>query len=180
MTRLSSILICPQHPLRLLPDGDRDVLRRFFTEWLRGMDTRSQRRLTRLLAQLSRAEPGEGFQLFRMEERSGPFHRRHRAVLERLYAHQERFSNIDALHDWIKFKTYFVTWGEGKRGQPLPVPRSTEFAKCSEDDMREFHGRMVDLLHDPATQRHLWRHLKAPARAAMVDAVLADRQEEPA
>lgn len=178
MSRLSSILICPAHPLREMPDSMRDALRSLFEEWIRGMDLRSQRRLRRLVAQIARAEAGEGFQLFRMEERSGPFHRRHRVVLERLFAQQERYGNIDALHDWLKFKCYFVTWGEGKRGQPMPVPRSTEFAKCSEDDLREFHTRMVDLLHDPAIQRHLWKHLKANQRADMVETVLAEKEDQ--
>lgn len=179
--KASTILVCPIVPLRQLPPGEVDVIRRFLFQHVDGMDAESRARWRRLWGRIWSADPGEGFPIYSAEQRSGPFHRRHRAVLERLHASQERYSNIDALHDWLKFKAYFVTWGEGRRGQPLPVPRTTSFPECSEDEMREFHTRMVDLLHDPAIQRHLWRHLKAPQRVEMVDSVLADpdNQEHP-
>lgn len=173
MTQPSAILIAPTVPLRALPDAERDVLRRFFTEHVKGMDSASDKRWRRFIGQLFRAEPGEGFELVRLEHRNLPFHARHRAILERLFQSQERYQLIDAMHDWLKLKTYFVTWGEGRRGNPIPIPRSTAFDQCSEDEMREFHGRVVDFLHDPACQRHLWPHLKAPARGAMVDNILA-------
>lgn len=181
VTKAASILICPMVPLRQLPPGEQDVLRRFFCDHVRGMDAKHDKRWRRFIAQLWRAEPGEGFQLYREEERSGPFHRRHRVILERLFQAQERYRLIDPLHDWLKLKSYFVTWGEGTRGQPIPVPRSTNFDDCSEDDMREFHARMVDLLHDPHVQRHLFPRVKTAQRQGMVDAVLADphTQENP-
>jgi hypothetical protein len=169
--KTSSILICPVHPLRHMPDPLRDAMRTIFTEWVRGMDTRSQRRLLRLVGQIARAEAGEGFQLFRLEERSGPFHRRHRVVLEALFQAQEAYPNIDALHDHLKLKTWFVTWKDGK-----PTPRSTSFEDCSEDEIREFHARVVDLLHDPYEQRKLFPSVPAKLRQGMVDAVLADKE----
>lgn len=170
--KASSILICPVHAWRHMPDSLRDALRLVLTEWLRGMDTRSHRRLLRLARQIERAEAGEGFQLYRLEERSGPFHRRHRAVLEALFQAQERFPNIDALHDHLKLRTWFVTWKDGK-----PTPRSTAFDKCDEDSMREFHSRMVDLLHSPGEQRILLPQVPAAMRHEFIEAVLADRED---
>ena len=127
MTQPSAILIAPTVPLRALPDAERDVLRRFFTEHVKGMDSASDKRWRRFIGQLFRAEPGEGFELVRLEHRNLPFHARHRAILERLFQSQERYQLIDAMHDWLKLKTYFVTWGEGRRGNPIPIPRSTAF-----------------------------------------------------
>lgn len=176
MTTTSPILICPVIPLRQLPDTERDVLRRFLCEHVRGIDGDNDRRWRRLWRQIMQAEPGEGFQLYRHEERSGPFHRRHRVILDRLFHAQERYKLIEPMHDWLKLKAYFVTWGEGKQGQPMPVPRSTNFNDCSEDDMRDLHSRIVDLLHDPAIQRHLFPRVKAAQRQGMVDAVLGDEQ----
>ena len=174
MTKPSPILICPTVPLRQLPDAERDVIRRFLTEHLKGMDAANDKRWRRMWGQIMQAEPGEGFQLYREEERSGPFHRRHRVILERLFHAQERYKLIDPMHDWLKVRAYFVNWGEGTRGQPMPVPRSTAFPECSEDEIREFHARMVDLLHDPAVQRHLFPKVRAKDRQGMVDAVLTD------
>lgn len=174
MTTTSPIMFCPVAPLRQLPDAERDVIRRFLTEHIRGMDAENDKRWRRLWGQVMHADPGEGFQLYRVEERSGPFHRRHRVILERLFEAQERYRLIDGLHDYLKVKTHFVTWGEGKRGQPMPIPRSTSFPECCEDDMREFHRRMLDLLHDPYVQRHLFPQVQAKDRQGMVDAVLAN------
>jgi len=66
------MLIYPTARLMALPDPERDKAWR------------------RMWGQIMRADPGEGFQLFRLEERSGPFHRRHRVILERLFQAQER------------------------------------------------------------------------------------------
>lgn len=177
MTKASSILVCPVVPLRQLPPSEIDVIRRFLFDHMRGMDQKSDKRWRRLWGQLWKAEPGEGFPLYRMEERSGPFHRRHRVILERLFQAQERYTQIEPLHDWLKLKAYFVTWGEGTRGQPLPLPRSTSFPECSEDEVREFHTRMVDLLHDARIQRHLFPRVKSAQRQGMVDAVLQPPEE---
>lgn len=174
MTRPASILICPTVQLNSLPDPERDVLRRFFTEHVRGMDRKHDRRFRRLVRDLFNAEPGEGFQLYRVEERGGPYHRMHRAVLTRLFDSQERYTDEDVLHDWLKLKCWFVTWTEGPRGTPIPKPRSTKFSECPEDHIREFHKKMVALLHEPWVQRRFWPHLTPPARQEMLDAILAD------
>ncbi|MBT2299253.1 hypothetical protein J7E70_02135 [Variovorax paradoxus] len=178
MTKPSAILVCPVVPLHSIPPGEVDVIRRFLFQHMRGMDRRNDKRWRRLWGRLWKAEPGEGFQLYSAEERSGPFHRRHRVILERLFQSQERFREIDALHDWMKIGAYWVTWGEGRRGQPVPKPRSTSFPECSEDEMREAHAAMVDYLHTERAQRFLWRHLKAPQRAEMLESVLARPDEE--
>ena len=172
MTTTSPILICPTVPLGSLPDAERDVLRAFFTMHVRGMDQANDRRWRRFVRALFNAEPGEGFQLYRLEQRSGPFHRRHRAILERLFEVQERYPNVDALHDYLKLKCWFVEWVDGK-----PKPRSTSFDTCSEDEIRELHDRIVHLLHDPHVQRKLFPQVPARLRAEMVDAVLADPKE---
>lgn len=171
--KASPILVCPMVQLRRLPDPERDVLRRFFCEHVRGMDRTHDRRWRRFVRDLFNAQAGEGFQLYRAEERGGPFHRMHRAVLERLLDAQERYPDEDALHDWLKLKCWFVTWENGH-----PVPRSTAFDACSEDDIREFHRKMVDLLHRPEVQLHFWPHLAAGPRGEMVEIVLRNPNEE--
>ena len=102
MTALTEILICPTTPLRMLPAAERDILRRFFTAYVRGMDAPNHQRWVRFVRDLFAAEAGEGFRLQWVAGRSGPYHRRHRAILERLFDSQERFRHIDKLHDWLK------------------------------------------------------------------------------
>jgi hypothetical protein len=170
MSAHASILIYPAVPLQDLPDAERDVIRRFWTEYLRGQTAVDHKRWLRLGGALFNAAPGEGFQLYRVEERSGPFHRRHRIILERLFEMQEAFpsfASIDAMHDWLKLRTWFVEWKDGKAS-----PRSTAFPKCSEDEIREFHNRLVDYLHTPHAQRKLFPNVPPAMRHEMVDAVL--------
>jgi hypothetical protein len=178
VTRASPILICPTAQLHSLPDGDRDVLRRFFTEHVRGMDAKHDRRWRRFVRDLFNAEPGEGFQLYRAEERGGPYHRMHRAVLTRLFESQELYKDPDLLHDWLKLKCWFVKWEEGPRGNPIPKPRSTAFDVCSEDEIRELHTKMVALLHEPWVQRRFWPHLPSPKRQEMLDVILTDPKKQ--
>jgi hypothetical protein len=176
--KTSSILVCPVVPLRQLPPEERDVLRRIVTERIRGMDATNDRRWRRFWRDLFLAEAGEGFQLDRHEERGGPFHRRHRVILERLFDSQERFRNIDRMHDWLKVGAGFVTWEEGRDpGVLVPKPRSTSFDKCSEDEMREFHNAAVDFLHTERAQRFLWRRVRAKDRPGMLEAVLAKPED---
>lgn len=173
MSASSPILICPVVQLHSLPDAERDILRRFFTEHVRGMDAVNDRRWRGLVRDLFNAEPGEGFELLRKKERGGPFHRRHRVILQRLFDSQERYSSIEALHDHLKLKTWFVEWHDGK-----PKPRSTSFDRCSEAEMQQFHTDMVDLLHSPYEQRHLFPQVRPRDRHAMVEAVLRSPNEE--
>ena len=179
MTAASSILICPVVQLQSLPDADRDVLRRFFCEHVRGMDAVNDRRWRGFVRDLFNAEAGEGFELLRKKERGGPFHRRHRVILQRLFDAQERFTSIDRLHDWLKVGAGFVDWTEGKKpGVMVPKPRSTAFDKCSEDEMREFHAAAVDYLRTERAQRFLWRNVKSKDRPAMLEAVLVNPEED--
>ena len=171
--KAAAILLSPMVDLRQLPAREQDVLRRFFTQYVRGMDARSHKRWLRLAGDLWRAGAGEGFQLYRAEERSGPFHRWHRAIVGALFERQERFTNPDKLHDYLKLACWFVEWING-----YPVPRSTAFDCCSEDEIREFNAKLVDLLHDPIEQRHFWPHLRAQVRREMVEGILANPNEQ--
>jgi hypothetical protein len=170
--KASSILVCPVIALRQLPPAEVDVVRRFLFEHIRGMDAKNEKRWRRLWGRIWNAAEGEGFQLYSAEQRSGPFHRRHRVILERLFEAQERYTSVEALHDHLKLKAWFVTWDAGK-----PKPRSTAFEVCSEDEIRQFHLDMVELLHSHYEQRHLFPQVRAVDRQGMVDAVLDPPKE---
>lgn len=180
MTKPSAILVCPVVPLRQLSDAERDVVRRFLFQHIRGMDEQNDKRWRRLWGQVWNADPGEGFQILSMEERGGPFHRRHRVILDKLFQNQDAFANIDRLHDWLKTGAGFVTWEPGKDNKPVAIPRSTAFNKCDENSMREFHAAMEDFLRTERAQKRLWRRVKPAARAEMVEAILSDQQEHEA
>lgn len=180
MTKPSAILVCPVVALRQLPPAERDIVSRFLFQHIRGMDAQNDKRWRRFWGQVWGADAGVGFQILSMEERGGPFHRRHRAILERIFQNQDAFANIDRLHDFLKAGAGFVTWEPGKDNKPVAIPRSTAFDKCSEDEIREFHAAMEDFLRTDRAQRRLWRRMKSAARTDMVEAILSDQQEHEA
>lgn len=178
MTKPAEMLICPIVPLRQIPDAEKDVIRRFLFDHVRGLDKESESRWRRLWGRFFAAEPGEGFQIAVTEERVGVFHRRHRAILESLFSSQERFRHIDKLHDWLKVGAGFVTWEPGKDSKPVAIPKSTSFDDCSEDEIREAHTAMVDYLHTERAQRFLWKNLKPSMRQEMLDSILQSHERD--
>lgn len=167
MTQAASILLLVTTDLRRLPEADQDVLRRFFTQCVRGADDKHHKRWIRLVRDWWNCRPGTGFQLYRAEERSGTFHRLHRGMVTALFERQELYTDKDVLHDWLKLQCWFVDWVEGQ-----PVPKSTNYDSCSEDEIREFNAKLQHLLHQAHVQRHFWPHLTDAQRSEAVDGVL--------
>jgi hypothetical protein len=165
-------MVCPVVDFTTLPERDLEVIERFLMQRLRGLDRKHDRRLRWLARKLLSAAPGEVFELEVYVGRHGGYHRMHRKVLQRLFDAQDRYYDIDALHDWLKVRCVHVDWVGGK-----PVPASTSYRKCDEARMREFHNKMVELLHDPYVQRHLFPAVRAQERPAMVEAVLNPPQD---
>lgn len=176
MPKPSPILVMPAVKLNSLPQHEREIVSRFLFEHIRGLDDKHNRRWRRLWRQGWHAEPGEVFHFEVIRDRSGPFHRRHRAVVQKLFDSQERFTNIDALHDWLKVGACWVEWGVGRGGAPVAIPKSTAFEQCSDDEMKEVHTAVVDFLHLPKSQRKLWPHIKAAARAEMLEIILKEQE----
>ena len=178
MTKPDAILVCPTVPLRFMPANEVDVVRRFLFQNMAGMSEQDNKRWKRMWGEMFKAEAGEGFQLYICEERSGVFHRRHRAILEKLFASQEQFTLVEKLHDWLKVGSGFVEWKPGRDHKPVPIPRSTSFELCSENEIREFHADMVDFLHRSSAQDVLWPSVSASHRPEMLEAVLQSQEAD--
>lgn len=178
MTKASPILITKRASLAGMPEPQRATVRHVLLDAVGGLDSTHDSRWRRFVNRLLRAEPGEVFELVNLVERSGQFHRRHMALEQRLFDHQERWLTQTAMRDWLKTGAGWVEWLPGARGGIVAVPRSTSYERCSDDEMRELHEAMVAFLHTAHAQRLLWPHLDARGRAAMLESVLAPRAEE--
>lgn len=169
------MMICPVAQLQQLPAIELDVIRRFLFQHIRPVDEESAAAWCGLWRSMFRAAPGEGVHLAHDAGRSGPYHRRHRAILNRLFANQDGFDNKAAMHDFLKVGAGFVRW-EGEAGQLVPVPRSTKYTECSDAEMRVAHKAMVEFLHSESAQASLWPHLAPAKRQEAVDAIVRDPQ----
>ena len=176
MTKCSPILIAKRASLAGMPEPQRATVRHVLLDAVGGLDSTHDSRWRRFVNRLLLAEPGEVFELVSLVQRSGQFHRRHMALEQNLFDHQERLLTRTAMRDWLKTGAGWVEWQPGARGGIVAVPRSTSYEKCSDDEMREVHEAIVAFLHTPHAQRFLWPHLDVRGRAAMLESVLAPRE----
>lgn len=172
MTKAAAILICPQIALRNVPPADRDAVRRFLFDNIRGLDEKHDKRWRRLWGRIWKADAGEVMHLEVVVDRSGPFHRRHMAMEQALFDRQERWRKLDDMRWWLKTG---AGWGDFHllpNGRMKFIPASTSYEACSDDEMREVHENMLAFLRTPYAMRRLWPHLSPDARYEMLESIL--------
>lgn len=160
-----------------LTESDKAAARRVVFGIVDGMGEQHQRRWRRLWNRLMRLEPGEMMTFISHLARSGPFHRRHMLILQRVFESQERFEDFEMMRYWLKVGSGWVVWAAGPSGGVVPIPRSVSYAKADEHDFQEFHAKVMGFLRGPHAARYLWPHLKGDTAYQMMDSVLSEMQE---
>lgn len=155
-----------------LSDEDKAVMRRFLFDHLSGATDKDTRAWSRFVRALDEAAQGEFFQLKIQRQRDGVFHRKHMGLISKVFKAQERVEDFDAFRLWLKVGSGFVHWMPGPKGGVFPVPRSINFQTCSEDDMREFHERVVEFLRKPHAQHYLFPHVSPQVAEEGIEAIL--------
>lgn len=178
MTKASTILVTPVTRLRDLPQREREIVSRFLFDCIKGLDDKHDRRWRRLWRMAWHAEPGEVFHILSIRGRSGPFHRRHMALMQRLFDQQEQFVDPDALRDWVTTGAGWVRYEMTPRGAVKAVPKSLSYEECTDDEMKDIHVKSMDFLRTPRALRKLWPHIPASQRAEMLDIVMNERNKE--
>ena len=171
--KASSILICAVHPLRMLPDPDRDVMRRVLFECIRGMDAPSDAAWRRLWARIFNGEEGEGYQLWDAEPRSLKYHKRWMAIERRVFENQDFFATLKGFRAWVKTGAAhgeFVLVGDRLRFKP----HSISFEDMSDAEMRVFVPDALEFLRSDRAIRRLWRHLPALQRQDMIENLIGE------
>lgn len=180
MTKPSPILITKHHPLERMPEHELAIVRRFLFDGVRGLDETHDKRWRRLWNRIIKAEVGEVFHLESVIGRSGPFHRRHMAIEQALFDRQDQWATLASLRNWLKTGAAWGDYALSARGVMKFVPRSTAYAVCSDDEMREVHIAMLAFLRTPGAQRRLWPHLAPAARSEMLESIIEPPAMEPA
>ncbi len=170
---MSEITLVKQQPTEI-PEADREAARRVLFGLVDGLGERGRKQWRRFVAGLMRLEPGEMVEIRTHKERSGPFHRRHMALEQRVFEAQEKFDQFEAFRTWLKVGSGFVDWHPGPKGGVIPVPRSISYARLEDDEMRQVHDDMVAFLRTEHAGRTLWRHLETAQRTDMIEAILGE------
>ena len=182
MTKLSAIVVTKRH-LQAIQDQERDVIWRFLTEHLRGINEQMHARWARWWRRLWKMDDDEAAMLYIDVPRSLRFHKRWMAIEDRLFLNQDYFGNKKAFRLWLKtgaaLGEYFL--GKNRFGADCMVfvPASVQFEDCSDDEMREFCADAIEFLRSERAQRKLWPHLQPEQRADMVEVLLVNPKDGP-
>ncbi len=161
-----------------ISETDKAAARRVIFGIVDGLGQRGQKQWRRLWNGILRLEPGEMLEIKTRKPRSGPFHRRHMLMEQRLFEAQEKFEQFDpGFRDWLKVGAGFVTWYPGPKGGVFPVPKSIAFDQLEDDEMREFHEACVAFLRTEHAGRTLWKHLTETQRIEQIEGLLAEFNE---
>ncbi|MCA3183236.1 MAG: DUF1367 family protein [Cupriavidus sp.] len=161
-------------PTAEISQPDREAARRVLFGAVDGLGEKGKKQWRRFVNGLFNLEPGEMVEIITHKARSGPFHRFHMALEQRVFEAQERIEDFEQFRLWLKLGAGHVTWMPGARGGVFPVPKSISYAKLEEGEMREFHEAAVAFLLTPHAQRYLWPALKPDAVEEAVEAVLSE------
>lgn len=154
-------------------EADKDAARRVLFGMVDGLGEINRRKWRRFMATLFRMEPGEMATIKTHKARSGPFHRRHMALEQRVFDAQERFTDFErGFRDWLKVGAGHCDWHPGPKGGVFPVPKSISYTEMEEGEMREFHDAAVAFLRSEHAGRTLWRHLGPAQRIEMIETIL--------
>lgn len=169
---MADITLVRQQPTEIA-DADKESARRVLFGIVDGLGERGRKQWRRFVNGLLRLEPGEMVEIHTRKARSGPFHRRHMALEQRVFEAQERFESFKGYRDWLKVGAGHCDWYPGPRGGVFPVPKSIAYDQLEEDEMREFHDATVDFLRTEHAGRTLWKHLSATQRIEQIEFLLA-------
>jgi hypothetical protein len=170
-----SEVILVRRPDIAFTEAEREAARRVLCGAIDGLGEKGKRQWRRLLNDLFALEPGECMTLHRHKQRSGPFHRRHMAMEQRIFEAQERFTNFDpGFRDWLKIGAGHCEWVPGPRGAIVPIPKSISYADMDEDEMREFHLAAIAFLREPYAQKVLWPKANDLQRDQAMRAILEE------
>ncbi len=169
---MAEITLVRQEPMQIT-EADKDAARRVLFGMVDGLGEANRRKWRRFMSTLFRMEPGEMATIKTNKARSGPFHRRHMAMEQRVFEAQERFTDFDrGFRDWLKVGAGHCDWHPGPKGGVFPVPKSISYTEMEEGEMREFHDAAVEFLRTEHAGKTLWRHLSPVDRITMVETIL--------
>lgn len=165
------------------PDVEADeatmaAVRKFLFAMLKGATEQDQKRWFRFWHRARNAKPGTTFAIDTVVQRSGPFHRRHMLIEQRVFEAQEFFTDFEhGFRGWLKTGAGHVDYHPGPTGKLFAIPRSTSYGALEDNAMREFHDNAMAFLRTEWAARTLWPHLQPLAAMNTMHAVLTQFDE---
>lgn len=90
--------------------------------------------------------------------RSGPYHRRFFAIVNRLFDMQEQFVDEKVFLDWLKVGAGHCEFLPGPSGKPMAIPKSIKFEELDQADFEPIAEDIWDFMRSAHCSRFLWPH----------------------
>ena len=146
---------------------------------LRGFTDKDQIAYGKFRKRIAELEPGELMWLETWFERSGPYHRRHMAMVGAFFDAQEQFADFDDFRKWTQVGAGHCDFVPGPAGRMVALPKSIAYHKLDQADMEQLHKKTVDFLRSEHAQRFLWPHLSAEQTWMTIETILVGFEREP-
>lgn len=139
-----------------------------------GVDDKAQKAYAKFRARLESLHNGESLIFSWKEPRSGPFHRRHFAMLGAVYNAQEQFTDETQFRKWMEVGAGYADMLPGPKGKPVAVPRSIAYEKLDQVEFEPIHQAVFAFARSLYATRFLWPQLSDAQQAEMIAAILAE------
>ena len=106
------------------------------------------------------------------EPRSGPFHRRHFAMLAALFDAQEQFDDPEQFRKWLEVGAGFADFVPGPKGRMVAMPKSIAYHKLDQAEFEEIHNKVFAFVRSEHCRGFLWGHLDDEQSWEMVESVM--------
>ncbi|RZI79843.1 MAG: DUF1367 family protein [Rubrivivax sp.] len=143
---------------------------------LDGVSWVDKRAYARFKARLKLLQPGDTLEFSWKAPRSPEFHRRHFAVLAKVFDNQETFTDEYEFRKWGEMGAGHYTEVPGPDGVPQRIPKSIDYVSLDDDEFRELHRSVKDFIRSDRGLGTLWPHANPLAAWTAVDHLMEARR----
>lgn len=108
------------------------------------------------------------------EPRSGPYHRRHFAMINAIYEGQEQFQDQDMFRKWLEVGAGYAEFCPSSTGKMCAIPKSIAYDKLDQKEFQEVHEAIFQFARSLHATRFLWPHLSDKEAGEMIEALLRE------
>lgn len=108
------------------------------------------------------------------EPRSGAYHRRHFAILARLFDAQEQFEDEDVFRKWLEVGAGYAVFAPGTDGQMVAIPKSISYESLDQAEFEPIHEAVMAFARSAYARSYLWPHLSDSDSWGMVESVMGE------
>ena len=139
---------------------------------LKGLSDRDEKAYAKFLARIKAMTSACSLLFTWREPRSGPYHRRHFAMLNSIFESQEQFEDPDDLRKWLEVGAGYCKFVPGPTGRMVALPESISYDKLDQAQFEIVHDKVFRFARTEHALQFLWPHLTEDQAYNMMDVIL--------